>query len=93
MPHHLRLDLHLVELLPRVDPNHTADHLWHDNHVSQVRLYEIGLLVRFGGLFGAAELFDEGHGAAFETAVETAAGAGVEESDEFFGVEVEESVW
>ena len=90
-PHHLGLDLHLIELFPAVNPNHGADHLGHDDHVAQVRLHEVGFLVGFGVLFGAAELFDEAHGFAFEAAVEAAAGAGVHDVAELFAGEVEES--
>lgn len=91
-PHHLRLDLHLIELLPRVNPNHAANHLGHNDHVAEVGLDEIGLLVGFGVLFGLAEFFDEAHGFAFEAAVEAAAGAGVDDVAELFRGEVEESV-
>ncbi len=90
-PHHLRLDLHLIELLPAIDPNNTANHLGHDNHVSEVGLHEIRFLVGFGFLFGFAELLDEAHGFALEAAVEAAAGAGVDDVAELFGGEVEES--
>lgn len=31
--HHLRLDLHLIELLPTVDADDRPDHLGHDDHV------------------------------------------------------------
>lgn len=84
-PHHLRLDLHLIELLPAVDANHRPDHLRHDNHVSQVRLDEVGLLIWPGGLFGFSELLDQSHGFALEAAVEAAAGSGVDDIAELFG--------
>jgi hypothetical protein len=91
-PHHLRLDLDLVELLARVDADDRADHLGHDNHVTQVRLDEVGLLVGLCGLFGFTELLDQAHRLALETAVEAAAGAGVDDVAELFGGEVEESI-
>jgi hypothetical protein len=78
MPHHLWLDLHLVELLAAVNPNHTADHLRHDDHVTQVCLDQVGFLIGFGVLLGLAEFLNQAHGAAFETAVESAAGTGME---------------
>ena len=90
--HHLRLDLHLIELLPAVNPNHGPDHLRHDNHVSEVGFHEIWLLVGFRFLLRFAEFFDEAHGFAFQAAVEAAAGAGVDYVTELFGGEVEESV-
>ena len=91
-PHHLRLDLHLVELLAAINPDHGANHLGHDDHVPEMGLHEIGSLVWFGFLFGFAEFFDEAHGFAFEAAVEAAAGARVNDVAELFGGEVEESV-
>ena len=92
MPHHLRLNLHLIELFPRVDANHTANHLRHDNHVAQVRLDEVGLFVRLGLLFGFTELFDQAHGPAAKAAIEAPACAGVDDIAELFGGEVEQSV-
>ena len=54
-------------------------------------LDEIGLLVGLGFLLGFAELFNQAHWLALETAVEAAAGAGVYDIAELFGGEVEES--
>jgi hypothetical protein len=88
---HLRLDLDLVELLSTVDTDDTANHLWHDDHVAQMRLDKVGLLVWLGVLLRLAEFLDQAHGLALETAVEPTAGAGVEEITEGCGREVEES--
>ncbi len=92
MPNHLRLDLDLIELLARVHTHHTADHLRHDDHVAEVRLDGVGLLVGLGLLLGFAQLLDQTHGLALEAAVEPATGAGVDDVAELFGGEVEESV-
>lgn len=85
MTHHLRLDLHLIELLATVDANHAADHLRDHNHITQMGLDQVGLLVGFGFLLGFAQFLDQAHGLAFETAVEPAAGAGVDDIAELFG--------
>jgi hypothetical protein len=90
--HHLRLDFHLIELLAGINTHHRPDHLRHDDHVAQVRLHQIGLLVRLGFLLGLAQFLDQAHGAALEAAVEAAAGAGVQDVEELVGGEVEESV-
>ena len=90
-PHHLRLNLHLIELLPAVNPNHASNHLRYHDHVSEVRFYKIGFLVGFGVLLCFAEFFDQAHGFAFEAAVEAAAGAGMDDVAELFAGEVEES--
>ena len=91
MANHLRLDLHLVELLARVDANDASNHLGDDNHVTKVSLDKVGLLVGLGLLLGLAQLLDQAHGLALQTAVEATAGAGVNDIAEFLGGEVEES--
>jgi hypothetical protein len=92
MTDHLGLDLDLVELLPGIDADNTSDHLGDDDHVAQVRLDEIRLLIGLGFLLSLAELLDQTHRLALEAAVEPAAGTGVDDIAELFGGEVEESV-
>ena len=92
MTNHLRLDLDLVELLAGVDTDDGADHLGDNDHVAEVGLDEVGLLVRLGLLLRLAELLDEAHGLALQAAVDPAAGAGVDELAELLGREVEETV-
>jgi hypothetical protein len=89
---HLGLDLDLVELLAGVDTNDAANHLGDNDHVTEVGLDEVGLLVGLGLLLGLAELLDETHGLALETAVEPSAGTGVDEVTELLRAEVEEPV-
>lgn len=91
MSNHLRLDFNLVELLARVDTNDATNHLRDDNHVSQMRLDEVGLLVRLGLLLCLTELLDQTHGLALETAVEPTTSTGVDDIAELVGGEVEES--
>lgn len=90
MANHLRLDLDLVELLSGVDTDDAADHLGDNDHVTEVGLDEIGLLVGLGLLLSLAELLDQAHGLALETTVETSAGTGVDNIAELLGREVEE---
>lgn len=89
---HLGLDLNLVELLAGVDTNNAANHLGDDNHVSEVGLDEVGLLVGLSLLFGLAELLDQTHGLALQTTVDSSAGTGVDDITELVGGEVEKSV-
>ena len=89
---HLRLDFNLVELLTGVDTNDGADHLGDDDHVTEVSLDEVGLLVGLSLLLGLAKLLDETHGLALQTAVEPSAGTSVNDITELFGGEVEELV-
>lgn len=91
MANHLRLDLHLVELLARVDGNDAANHLGDDNHVAEMGLDGVGLLVGLGLLLGLAKLLDQAHGAALETAVDPAASAGVDDIAELVRAEVQKA--
>jgi len=87
---HLRLDLNLVELLSGVDTDDGADHLGNDNHVTEVGLDEVGLLIGLGLLLSLTELLDETHGLALQTAVEATAGTSVNDITELLGGKVEE---
>lgn len=87
--HHLRLDLDLIELFPRVNSNDAANHLGDHDHVSKVGFHQVGFLVGFGFLLSFAELFDQTHRFALEAAVESTAGAGVYDIAELFGGEIE----
>lgn len=82
---HLRLNLNLIKLLSTVDTNNTTNHLGHHNHISQMRLNQIRLLIRTSFLLGLAEFLDEAHGLALQTAVEAAAGARVDYVAELVG--------
>jgi hypothetical protein len=57
-----------------------------------VSLDEVRLLVGLGLLLGLAELLDEAHGLALQTAVEASAGTSVDNIAELLGGEVEEPV-
>ena len=70
MTNHLRLDLDLVELLAGVDANDATDHLGNDDHVSEVSLDNLGLLVGLSLLLGLAKLLDKTHGAALQATVD-----------------------
>jgi hypothetical protein len=87
---HLGLDLDLVELLAGVDTDDAADHLGDNDHVTEVGLDEVGLLVGLGLLLGLAKLLDQTHGLALETAVEPSAGTGVDEVTELLRAKVQE---
>lgn len=83
MADHLGLDFDLVEFLAAVDTDDAADHLGHDDHVSQVCLDQVGLLVRLGVLLRLSQLLDQSHRAALQASVESTAGAGMEDREEF----------
>ena len=58
---HLRLDFNLREDLAVVDSNNGSSHLRNDNHVSQVGLDNIRLLIDGAFLLLLAELLDQSH--------------------------------
>ena len=70
MPDHLRLDLNLVEGLAVVDADDGAGHLGDNDHVPQVGLDHVGLLVGGALLLLLAELLDESHGLALQSSGE-----------------------
>lgn len=82
MANHLGLYLDLVELLARVNANDGTDHLRDDNHVTEMGLDEVGLLVGLGLLLGLAELLDQAHGLALQAAVDSAPGTSVNDITE-----------
>lgn len=81
---HLRLDLNLVEFFSGVDTDDGSDHLWDDDHITKVGLNEVRLLVGLCLLLSFAELFNEAHRLALQTAVKPSTGAGMDEITEFF---------
>jgi len=89
---HFWLDFNLVEFLSRVDADDASNHLRNDNHITQMCLDEIRLLVWLCLLLCFAELLDETHGLALQATVEPASGAGVDDIAELLGGEVKELV-
>lgn len=92
MANHFGLNFDLVEGLSGVDTDDGADHLGDNDHVTEVGLDEVGLLVGASLLLGLAQLLDETHGLALQTTVEPSAGTGVNDITELFRGKVEESI-
>jgi len=76
---HLGLDFNLIEGFALIDSDDASDHLGHDDHVSQVGLHRLRLLVGEAVLLRLAQLLDEAHGLALEAAGELAANAAREQ--------------
>jgi hypothetical protein len=91
MAHHLGLDFHLVEILARVDSNNATNHLWDDEHVTQMRLDLFGLLVGLGLRLGLAELLDQTHWLSLQPTVEPSSCTSMNNIAELVRGEVEES--
>ena len=79
---HFTLNFDVLEGVAVVDGNDGADHLGHDDHVTEVSADGRGLLTDLGELLSLAELLHEGHRLALKTTVEATAGAAVEELGE-----------
>ena len=62
-----------------VNPHDAPNHLWDDDHITEVRLDDGGLLIGGCLLLGLAQLFDETHWSTLETALEAAAHACMDE--------------
>lgn len=75
---HLRSDFDLVENLSVVDSNDGSDHLWNDDHVSQVGLDRSWLLVGWSVLLGLSEFLDKSHWLSLETSLELSSGTSVD---------------
>ncbi|CAL3966346.1 unnamed protein product [Diplocarpon coronariae] len=82
---HLGLNFNLVKFLSGVDSDNAANHFWNDNHVTEMGLDEVWLLVGSGLLLRLTKLLDQTHGLALETAVETTTSAGVDDITELVG--------
>merc|ERR1719508_582810 len=65
---HLWLHLNLCEDFAVVDANNGSSHLWHNNHVPEVSLDHVGLLVGGSLLLLLPQLLDQGHRLPFESA-------------------------
>lgn len=68
---------YLAEILAIVNANDGAGHLGHDDHVPQMSLHNLGLLIWWGLLLGLAEFLDQSHWLALQAAGETPAGTAV----------------
>ena len=91
MTNHFGLNFHLVEFLARVDTNNATNHFGYDNHVSQVSLDKVGLLVGLGLLLGLSELLDQAHGLTLKTTVDSSAGTSMDDIAELFGGQIQEA--
>lgn len=77
----------MVEGLSVVHADDGSGHLGDDDHVPQVSLDHVGLLVGRALLLLLAELLDEGHGLALQAAGELTADSGKKQRDENVSLE------
>lgn len=86
---------YLAEILAVVNANDGAGHLGHDDHVPQMSLHNLGLLIWWSLLLGLAEFLDQSHWLALQAAGETPAGTAVHQLNQLVaalkGVRVEVS--
>lgn len=87
---HLWLDLNGVENLTVVDTNQRTDHLWNDNHVSQVGLDNSWLLVGWGGQLGGSQLGNQTHWLGTQTSGESSSDSGSAKLGELLGLQLDQ---
>merc|ERR1719477_210988 len=89
---HLWLHLNLCEDFAVVDANNGSSHLGHNNHVPEVGLDHVGLLVGGSLLLLLPQLLDEGHGLPLESPGELPPDPADEELHQLLVVHVKELV-
>jgi hypothetical protein len=89
---HLSLDLDGGPVLSGVDFTDGSAHLGHDDSVTEVSLDGLGLLTVRGVLDGGLKLLDESVVLGVHAVLESSALSGLEKSDNFSGVELEELI-
>jgi len=87
---HFRLDFNRVEYLAVVNPDHTTDHLWDNDHITQMGLDDGRLLIGGCFPFSLAKFLDETHWLALQTALESSPCACMHQIDKILVVHVEE---
>merc|ERR1719188_1627348 len=88
---HLWLHLNLCEDLAIVNSNNGSSHLWDNDHVPEVGLHHVGLLVG-GSLLLLPQLLDQGHGLPLESPGELPPDPADEELHQLLVVHVKELV-
>ena len=71
---HLRLDFNLVEGFPLINTNHGSNHLGHDDHIPEMRFYNLRFLQRRSFLLGLPQFLEEGDMLPLETSSIATAG-------------------
>merc|ERR1719193_1201300 len=90
--HHLWLDLNLGENLAVVYTNNRSSHLRDNDHISQMSLHNIWLLVDRGFLLLLPEFLDQGHWLTLKTTRELAPDSAGEELHQALIVHVQELI-
>lgn len=86
---HLWLNLNLVEGLTVVNTNDRTNHLWNDNHVSQVGLDNSWLLIWLSGELSSTQLLDQTVWLLVQTSLESSSDTSVGQLSEVLGGELQ----
>lgn len=88
---HIWLNLYLIECLSIVYTDDATNHLWYDDHVSQVRADWLWLFTSsFHGFSSLAELLDEGHALSVQPSLESTALTGAVKLYKFVNAHIKE---
>ena len=89
---HLRLDLYCVKDLAVVHTNDRANHLRHDDHVTQMRAHRFRFLATGRFFLGLAELLHELHWLAGETTLEASADSSSEKINKSISLQIKQLI-
>lgn len=89
---HLRLDLDLHEGLSVMHANDRADHFRYDDHVTQMRLHGLRLLMLRRLLLRLIQLLNKRHRLASQTAVELSPRTGREQRQKLDGLQRQQRI-
>lgn len=89
---HFRLDFNKVESLAVVDSHNRSNHLRNDDHVTEVGLHHIRLLIGLSFLLGLAQLLHKGHWLALQTTGKPPPGTSVHQLHQLFSWHIQELV-
>ena len=89
---HLSLDFNWNPVLAGVDLSNTADHLWHDDSVTEVGLDALWLVTLLCVLDGNLDLLDKSIVLGVHSMLESSALTGLEHGDNGSGVHLEQLV-
>ena len=82
----------MVEGFAVVNSDHGSGHFWNDNHVAQVGLHNIGLLIGGALFLLLTQLLDKSHGLALQASAELSANSAWQQLHQLLIVHVQELV-
>ena len=82
MTNHFRFDFDLVEGLSVVDTDNTSNHLWYNQHITQMSLYNRWFLTKRNILLGFTQFSNQSHRFTLQPSVNASTSAGMQQSNQ-----------